>query len=355
MDENNPLLIQEAKVEEMPEKETEKKVKNLIALAVLLGGLFIGSLFVDIIQLIAGQGFSSRKMQEAGALEAGGKTWVAYDQPIIKVNVLSDANCPDCKTDEVLLWLRKVIPTIEAVKVDAGTAEGKNLAQKFGLETIPGFVFSKDIEKMDFFQKAQNVFISKNDAYVLDGKQVGIPVGKYLSLPAIEDQDPRIGKDDAPVRLIEFSDFQCPYCKALDQSVRQVLADMGDEVQLVFKYLPLDIHPQAQNAALAAACAAEQGKFEAYANNLFDNQAVWGVTKGTAKFKAYAVQLKLDANQFNQCLDSKKYADLIKKDQAEAEKFGISGTPAIFINGQFKNGAVGLDDLKALINKELGK
>lgn len=357
MDENNQDLIHEAKIEEIPErkKESEKKMKNLIALAVLLGGLFAGSLFVDIVQLLDGKGFSSRKLQEAGVLETEGKTWVAYGQPIIKADVFSDENCSECKTDEVLVWLRKVIPTIEANKIDAGTEAGKESARKFGVKTIPGFVFSKNIEEMDFFQKARNVFELKNDAYVLNGQEVGIPAGKYLELPVIEEQDARIGRDDAPVRLIEFSDFQCPYCKALHQSVKQALSEMGGEVQLVYKHLPLDFHPQAKNAALAAACASEQGKFEEYANKLFDSQADWSASQGTAKFKIYAVQLKLSSADFNKCLDSKKYGDLIKKDEAEAEKFGITGTPAIFINGQFKNGAVSLEELKSIIDGELGK
>jgi protein-disulfide isomerase len=348
-------IIQEAKIEDSPEKEMTKKMQNIISLAVLLGGLFVGSLFVDIIQLVSGNGFSSRKLQEAGILETAGKTWVAFDQPIVKVNVFSDENCTECKTEEVLLWLRKVIPTIEAQKVDVGTVAGRELADKFEIKTIPGFVFGKEIEKMDFFQKAQNVFTLKNDGYVLNAKDAGIPVGKYLELPVIEEQDARIGKDDAKVKLIEFSDFQCPYCKTLHDSLKKVLAEVGGDVQLVYKHLPLDIHPQANNAALAAACASEQGKFEEYGDKLFAIQSDWSSTSGTGKFKTYAAQLKLNVSDFNKCLDNKKYQDLIRKDSKEAEKFGITGTPAIFINGQFKNGAVSLEELKSLIEGELGK
>lgn len=353
--EESKEIISDAKIVDSSEKETGKRMKNLIALTVLLGGLFVGSLLVDIVQLLDGKGFSSRKLQEAGVLETEGKTWVAYDQPLIKVDVFSDESCEACKTDEVLLWLRKIMPTIEAKKVDVGSEAGKDLVKKFELKTIPGFVFSKEIENMDFFQKSQTIFESKNGAYVLNGQEVGIPAGKYLELPIIEEQDARIGRDDAPVRLIEFSDFQCPYCKTLHQSLKQVLSEMGEDVQLVYKHLPLSFHSQAKNAALAATCAAEQGKFEDYANKLFDSQSDWGKTKGTGRFKTYAIQLKLNAAQFNKCLDEKKYADLIKKNEDEAEKFGITGTPAIFINGQFKNGAVSLEELRSLIEKELGK
>ena len=355
MDESNQTEFQEAQIEKVPPKEESARVKNLISLAILLGGLFVGSLFVDIIQLVSGRGFSSKKIQEAGVLELGGKTWVAYDQPIIKVKVFSTPDCAACKTDEVLVWLRRLLPTIEAEKVDASSVEGKLLADKFGIKTIPGFVFSEEVAESDFFDKAPNVFNQKEKEYVLNGAEIGMPVGKYLELPVIEEDNARIGKNDATIRLIEFSDFQCPYCKVLHESVKQILAEMGDQVQLVFKNLPLDIHPQAENAAMAGACASEQGKFEDYANKLFASQSDWNTTKGTAKFKNYAVQLKLNVVQFNKCLDDKKYSDLIEKDMAEAEKFGITGTPAIFINGQFKNGAVSLEELKSIIDGELGK
>jgi protein-disulfide isomerase len=207
----------------------------------------------------------------------------------------------------------------------------------------------------DFFKKVPAAFTQVENEYLLSGSEMGVPVGRHLELPVVEEGDARIGKDDAPIRLIEFSDFQCPYCKSLHESIKQVLAEMGDQVQLVYKYLPLDFHAQAQNAAMAGACATEQGRFEDYANRLFSSQSEWGDTKGTAKFKAFAVQLKLDASQFNKCMDENRYKDLINKDKDEANKFGITGTPAIFINDQFKNGAVSLEELKAIIQAELKK
>lgn len=335
--------------------ENNQRVKNLVSLTILLGGLFIGSLFVDIIQLVSGRGFSAKKVQESSVLEAGGKTWVAYNQPIIKVRVFSTEDCLACKTDEILVWLRRVLPTIEAEKVDASLVSGKELAAELGVKTIPGFVFSKEVADSDFFKKVPTAFTQKENDYLMNGAEMGIPVVKYLELPVIEERNAKVGKDDAPVRIIEFSDFQCPYCKVLHESIRQVLVEMGDQVQLVYKNLPLDFHPQAQNAALAATCAAEQGKFEEYANKLFASQSEWGATKGTAKFKSYAIQLRFDVGQFNKCLDDQKYVDLIDKDMAEAEKFGITGTPAIFVNGQFKNGAVSLEELRSIIDGELGK
>jgi len=352
---NMEEVIQEAETEEVPEKETKQRVKNLISVAILLGGLFVGSLFVDIIQLVSGSGFSSKKIQESGVLAMGGRTWVAYDQPVVKVRVFSSANCSTCKTDEVLVWLRRLLPTIQAEKIDTDTAEGKASAAKLGVKTIPGFVFSEEVVQSDFFAKAPNVFAQKEKEYVMNGSEIGMPVGQYLELPVVDEQNAKIGKDDAPIRLIEFSDFQCPYCKTLHESVKQVLAENGDQVQLVFKNLPLDFHAQAPGAALAGACADEQGKFEVFADKLFANQSDWSATKGTAKFKTYALQLGLKTADFNKCLDDKKYQELIDKDKAEAEKFGITGTPAIFINGQFKNGAVSLEELRTIIDEELGK
>jgi protein-disulfide isomerase len=122
-----------------------------------------------------------------------------------------------------------------------------------------------------------------------------------------------------------------------------------------YKFLPLEIHSQANSAALASVCALEQGKFWEYADKLYADQTIWGGTKDTNKFKEYARGLKLDGAKFNQCLDSKKYQEKIDKDIEEASGFGISGTPGVFVNDQFQEGAVSYEQLKTSIEAELAK
>lgn len=350
--------MQEEKKEEISSEgpSKDKKIKNLISLVILLGGLFAGSLFVDVAQLIKGGGFSFGRLPGADVFQSGGKTWVSYSEPIITVKVINDDSCESCKPDEALLGLKRILPTLLTQKVDQNSEEGQKMIADFGIKSIPAFVFAKDIEKTDFYQQAATIFEQKNDQYVLNTAQVGLPVGKYLELPKVTDADIKIGSVDAQVKMIVFSDFQCPFCKAFHPTVKQALSEYGDKILFVFKQFPLiNIHPQAQPAALASECASEQGKFLPYADRLFEKQADWGKTTGTQIFKTYAAQLGLSSSQFSTCLDSKKYQGKIDADIAEAQGFGISGTPDVFVNSQFQTGAVDYPTLKAMIDQELNK
>lgn len=338
------------------ESSKDKKIKNLISLAILLGGLFVGSLFVDVAQLIKGGGFSFSRLPGADVFQSGGKTWVSYTDPIINVKVINDDSCEACKPDEALLGLKRILPTLLTQKVDQNSEEGQKMIADFGIKSLPAFVFAKDVDKTDFYQQASAVLEKKNDQYVLNTAQVGLPVGKYLELPAISDSDIKIGSVDAKVKMIVFSDFQCPYCKAFHPTIKQALSEYGDKVLFSFKQFPLsNIHPQALPAALASECANEQGKFLPYADKLFEKQAEWGKTTGTQSFKTYATQLGLNASQFGTCLDSKKYQSKVDADQTEGQSFGISGTPDVFVNSQFQTGAVDYPTLKKMIDQELSK
>jgi protein-disulfide isomerase len=200
------------------------------------------------------------------------------------------------------------------------------------------------------------LFNKKDDQFILQTVELGLPVGKYTETPSVGVDDIQIGNKESKVKIVEFSDFQCPYCKVLHLSaVEKIINDYGDKILFVFKQFPLDFHPQAENAALASECANEQGKFLPYADKLFNSQDDWGKSEGTQKFKTYAVQLRLNAGQFNQCLDEKKFQDKISRDKEEAKSFGISGTPSVFINDQFKGGVANYDELKTIIDQELAK
>lgn len=355
-------MIEEKKSEELkkeeikPEDTADKKIKNLISAVILLAGLFIGSLFVDVAQLIRGQGFSQKTLKSTDVFALDGKTWVAYSDPIIKLKVISDESCEECNPDQALVWLRRVLPTILPEKIDANSDEGKSVLAQFNVKTIPAFIFSQDVDKTDFYSLGSSIFTKKDDSYVLQTAEIGMPAGKYVELPAINDNDIQIGAKDAEVKVIEFSDFQCPYCRAFQlNTIQKILKDYKDKIFFVYKNFPLDFHKQAENAALAALCANEQGKFETYSTKLFDLQDDWGKSEGIQKFKIYAAQLGLKTADFNQCLDDKKYQDKVNQDKEEGKNFGISGTPVIFINDQFKSGAVGYDEIKKIIDEQLAK
>jgi len=332
-----------------------KKIKNLISAVIILAGLFVGSLFVDVVQLVKGNGFSEKNLQKGEIFEAGGKTWVAYDEPIVNVKVVSDETCDKCDPSEALVWLRRMVPTISAQKVDYAGTEGQALKEQFGIKTLPAFIFSDAITRTNFYAQAQILFDKKDNLFSLKTQELGLSPGKYLDLPELKDGDAVLGKSDAKVKIFLFSDFQCPYCKMFWKTVRDTMKLYPDQAALVFKHLPLSFHNQAENAALAGACAQEQDKFWDYADKLYASQSEWSNATGTQKFKDYARDIKMNTAQFNKCLDDKKYQSKIDADKNEANNFGISGTPAIFINSQFKNGVVSADDLKAAIEEELKK
>jgi len=352
-DVNNEAEVVESEQEEI--KKDDKKIKNLISAVILLGGLFIGSLFVDFSQLIKGGGISQKVLNDKDVFQLDGKTWVAYSDPMIELNVVNDDECEECNVDELMLSLRKIMPTILTNKVDYNSPEGEKMIEEMGITSLPALVFSKEVEDSEIFTQAQAAFLEKNDKYMLDLNQVGIPVGKYLVTPDTENAAIKYGSDDAKVKLVEFSDFQCPYCQMFQKTVDEVVKEYGDKVQFVFKNLPLDsIHPRSKAAAMAAECANEQGKWLEYADKLFTNQKVWGEEEDNKTFISYASQLKLDVAQFKQCVNDEKYKENIDKDLAEADEIGISGTPAIFVNGKSKSGAIQASELKAMIDAELG-
>jgi protein-disulfide isomerase len=336
--------------------EQKKKQQNLISAVILLLGMFLGSLFIDTAQLVQKSGFSAKNLSKSDIFEANGKTWVAYAEPAVTIFVVNDDSCEKCNVDEVLVWLRRIVPTIATEKVDHKSDQGRDLIDKFNLKTLPAFVFDGAVMKTDFYVQAQTLFDEKDNQLALRTQDIGIPVGKYITTPKINDGDAVAGAKDSKVKVVVYSDFQCPYCKIFHKALDDAIKNYGDRVAFDYKFYPLvDTHPQSNSAALAAACALDQGKFWEYADKLYADQTIWGATKDTVKFKEYARILKLDSAKFNDCLDSKKHQDMIDADKKEAEGFGISGTPGVFVNDQFQEGVISYDQLKTSIEAELSK
>ena len=163
------------------------------------------------------------------------------------------------------------------------------------------------------------------------------------------DDDPSKGPADAKVTIIEFSDFQCPFCARVQPTLKQIADTYGDQVRIVFRDFPLSFHNDAQKAAEAAECADDQGIFWEYHDLLFANQGSLGVLS----LKQYATNLGMDTVTFDSCLDSGKYAQEVKDDLADGSRAGVRGTPAFFINGIPLSGARPFADFKQIIDSEL--
>jgi protein-disulfide isomerase len=175
-----------------------------------------------------------------------------------------------------------------------------------------------------------------------------------LEPPRVEVADggrPVRGSGSAPVEIIEFSDFQCPFCQRANPVVEQVLKTYDGKVKFVYRHFPLPNHPNARPAAEAAACAEAQGKFWEYHDRLFANPA----KLTDADLKAHAAAIGLDASKFNPCVDNRQQKAGVDADIAAADAVGVTGTPAFFVNGRSLEGAQPFDAFKRVIDEELAR
>jgi protein-disulfide isomerase len=160
---------------------------------------------------------------------------------------------------------------------------------------------------------------------------------------------PTKGPKNAKVKIVEFSDFQCPFCSRVTPTLEQVQKEYGDQVSVSFKHLPLAMHSKAPDAHAAAQAAYLQGKFWEMHDLIFANQR----EMSREKYIEYAGQLNLDVEKFKKDIDSKAVKDQIDADTKEAASLGVTGTPSLFINGRFLSGAQPLSSFKRVIDEEL--
>ncbi|HEX6199552.1 MAG TPA: thioredoxin domain-containing protein [Thermoanaerobaculia bacterium] len=177
---------------------------------------------------------------------------------------------------------------------------------------------------------------------------VSYDLGPYRVEIATEGE-PAAGPEDAPVTIVEFSDFECPYCSRVVPTLKRVKEEYGDQVRLVFKQYPLPSHPHAQKAGEASLCAHDQGKFWELHDAMFEDQQNLGPEALVAK----AEGLGLDVGTFRECLQSGRYADAVEEDLREGARAGVSGTPAMFVNGRLVSGAVPYEQISQVIDEEL--
>jgi protein-disulfide isomerase len=160
---------------------------------------------------------------------------------------------------------------------------------------------------------------------------------------------PSKGSPAAPITIVEFSDFQCPYCRKGADTIKRIEERYGEKVRIVFRDFPLPMHKDAPKAAEAAACAHEQGQFWAMHDKLFAAQSNLQVPD----LKRVAHDLGLNAAEFDQCLDSGKFESQWQQNRAEGQKFGVSATPTFFINGRMVTGALPYEAFTDIVEEEL--
>lgn len=205
------------------------------------------------------------------------------------------------------------------------------------------------------------VFYSNNSG-IKTANPLGGPDKLIGKIEVSADDDAFLGPAKAKVTIIEFSDFQCPFCRSFWREtlgqIKNEYIDSGKSVKFVYRDFPLSsIHPLAQKYAEAAECADDQNKYWEMHDKIFEEQDKLGQgtisAYGVNDIKKWAEELGLNDSEFNQCLDSGKYAAEVKKDFEDGSRAGANGTPTIFINGQVVVGAQPFESFKAIIDEEL--
>jgi protein-disulfide isomerase len=170
-------------------------------------------------------------------------------------------------------------------------------------------------------------------------------------LPSIDEGiAPATGPKQAQVTIVEFSDFQCPYCRQAQGTLKQIVQTYKNEVRLVFKHLPLEIHGDAFSSAQAAFCAGEQDLFWQYHDALFTSEVL-----SAEALQKIASHLGLNMPKFKLCLTSEVSRDAVLKDVRDAQRFGIASTPTFIINGRLFRGALSFEDFKTAIDGEISR
>jgi len=192
------------------------------------------------------------------------------------------------------------------------------------------------------------------DSLVSDLAGSGPAIGIFIDAPRqtapVSDADPALGDRSAPVTIVAFSDFQCPFCARVEPTLKEIRRAYANKVRIVWKDFPLTtIHPQAFKAAEASHCAAEQKRYWDYHDRLFANQSQMTVTD----LKSHAAALGLDTEAFGQCLESSRYSARVQQSLNAGAKLGVEATPTLLINGRTVSGAQPTEVFARIIDEEL--
>ncbi len=222
-------------------------------------------------------------------------------------------------------------------------------------DRMQGRPFEQMSAAIQKYLEDQQQTTAKQDLFA-ELRKAGPPVRVLMDVPratvAVTSDDPSQGSATAPVTVVEYSDFQCPFCQRVMPTLKELRAKYGDKMRLVWKDFPLTmIHPQAFVAAQAGNCAREQGKFWEYHDRLFANQQALQ----PEFLKKYAAEVGMDAAKFNACLDSSKYEARVQESLGAGTRLGITSTPTVYVNGRMVNGAQPIDVFQTVIDDELAR
>lgn len=312
---------------------------------------------------------------QAAALQSPEKAWALHDKMYENNTALARADI-EKYAGEVGLNVARLKKDWDDPKIKAQVADDQKIAGQVGANGTPTFYINGHelvgAQDASAFEKIIDEELKKADALIKRGTPLKDVYGKLMeeaanapapaaapaAAPAPDAKvdvklgdAPVKGPASAPVTLVAFSDFQCPFCSRAVPTLKQLEDDYKGKLRIAFKQLPLPFHDKAHLAAEAALAANEQGKFWAYHDKLFANQQALD----RPSLEKYAEDLGLDMKKFRAALDSGRFKDKVDQDAREGAAVGATGTPTFFINGSRLVGAQPVDSFKAVIDAELKK
>jgi len=222
------------------------------------------------------------------------------------------------------------------------------------IASLTAFIMTFSLLKADLTDDASSTANSKVAGAEVDVNTNTAPTPTAAPTPIVADieitSDDHIRGDvNAPVTLVEYSDFECPYSSRIQPTLKQALEEFDGQIRLIYRHFPLSFHANSQKAGEASECAGDQDKFWEMHDMLFENQSALDV----ASLKSYAADLGLNTSTFNNCLDSGTYAEKVSSGLIEGSEYGVQGTPATFVNGTLVSGARSYESFKAAVESAL--
>ena len=294
--------------------------------------------------------------------------------------VIEDEQCQNCQVDPFIDNIKEnIFPKLQIEKVPKDSAKGKEFINEFELKTLPAFFFSESLNKeasweTDLKPAFVKITSNKNINYYELAPQVfaqsGLPkvLAKDITLGA---GVIRVGNPDAKVRVIELSDYECPYCAiaegnqklvtqfksqapSFEPPIPQLFKDYVDTGKVEFVYINLVLHPTAKQTHLAALCANEQAAWTEYNSLIFKNFEQ-SKTQSFDTLLSYAKQLNLDEEQFKSCVEEEKYNGQLIEDLEFSKSLGISGTPGFIVGNQIFSGVISYPQMKQALESALAQ
>jgi protein-disulfide isomerase len=307
----------------------------------------------EVVATIGGEPFTARQLEEA----AGARLFQIRTQQYQAQRQILDDEIARRLLEREAAARHLTVPELVKQEVEAKIAPVSEAEQRTFYEqnkSRMGEMTEADaLKRIEAGLRQQRM--GEKQAEFINGLRTKADVRVLLEPPRLTipgGDDPARGPADAPITIVEFSDFQCPYCSRATATLKKLDAAYPGKIRTVYRDFPLvQIHPNAARAAEAGACANEQGKFWAMHDAMFEHQD----KLGDADLRQSAAALGLDAAAFNQCLDSGRHTAQWKKDASEGERYGVSSTPAFFVNGRLIVGAQPYETFARIVDEELAR